>query len=123
MIQAPLAEQLRPQKLSQYIGQKDMVGNNGILTKLIKGAKETGFFPSIIFWGPPGSGKTTLARIISNELKRDFFEFSAVNTSIKDIEEIIINTQQDLTPQLKLSDSQKKKSSKIKAFDKKQNYC
>lgn len=89
MLQAPLAERLRPRKLSEYIGQKEIVGKEGILNKLIKGAKETGFFPSIIFWGPPGSGKTTLARIISNELKREFYEFSAVNTSIKEIENVI----------------------------------
>lgn len=89
MSQAPLAERLRPKKLSEYIGQKEIVGISGILNRLIKGAKETGFFPSLIFWGPPGSGKTTLARIISNELKRDFYEFSAVNTSIKELEKIM----------------------------------
>ena len=102
MTQAPLAETLRPKKLSQYIGQDNIVGKDGILNKLIKSAKDTGFFPSLIFWGPPGSGKTTLARIISNELDREFFEFSAVNTSIKVIEKIILNTQERITPQLKL---------------------
>ncbi|MFC1710521.1 replication-associated recombination protein A [Patescibacteria group bacterium] len=103
MAQAPLAEQLRPQRLSQFVGQDEIVGDNGILSKLVAGAKETGFFPSIIFWGPPGSGKTTLARIISNELKREFFEFSAVNTSIKDIETVIKETEEKPTTQLKLS--------------------
>lgn len=85
----PLAERLRPKKLSEFIGQKEIVGPDGIVNKLIKGAKKTGFFPSLIFWGPPGSGKTTLARIISNELKREFFEFSAVNTSVKELEKIM----------------------------------
>jgi len=93
MTHVPLAEELRPQKLSEYIGQKEIVGRDGILRKLIRSAKETGFFPSLIFWGPPGSGKTTLARIISNELDREFYEFSAVNTSTKDIEEIVRKTQ------------------------------
>jgi len=89
MAQPPLADRLRPKKLSEFIGQKEIAGKDGIVSKLIKVSKKSGFFPSIIFWGPPGSGKTTLARIISNELKRDFFEFSAVNTSIKEIEKLI----------------------------------
>jgi len=103
MAQAPLADQLRPQRLSQFVGQEEIAGSEGILKKILGGAKETDFFPSIIFWGPPGSGKTTLARIISNELKRDFFEFSAVNTSIKDVETVIKETEEKPTTQLKLS--------------------
>jgi len=87
----PLAEKLRPKNMSEYVGQENIAGKNGIITTLIANAKKTGYFPSLIFWGPPGSGKTTLARIISNELKREFYEFSAVNTKTKDIENIIIN--------------------------------
>ena len=60
-----------------------------MIRKLLISAKKTGFFPSLIFWGPPGSGKTTLARIIASELKREYFEFSAVSSSIKDIEKIM----------------------------------
>lgn len=81
----PLAEILRPKILDDVIGQEHLVGKNGILRKLMAAS----FLPSIIFWGPPGSGKTTLARIIANTLKREFYEFSAVNTKITDIEKII----------------------------------
>jgi len=83
---APLAEQLRPQRLSQFVGQEHLAGKEGIIYKLIK--TKVGF-PSLILWGPPGSGKTTLARIIAKELKREYFEFSAVSSSIKEIEKII----------------------------------
>ncbi|HJX45619.1 MAG TPA: replication-associated recombination protein A [Patescibacteria group bacterium] len=89
MPQQPLADLMRPNKISEFVGQNEIVGKDGILRKLITGAKETGFFPSLIFWGPPGSGKTTLTRIIASTLKREFYEFSAVNTSIKDIEAVI----------------------------------
>jgi putative ATPase len=88
-ISTPLPEKLRPNKLSEFIGQEHLVGKNGILKKLLTNAKKTNFFPSLIFWGPPGSGKTTLARIIAKDLKREYFEFSAVNTSTKDIQKII----------------------------------
>ena len=117
MTHIPLAEELRPQKLSEYIGQKEIVGRNGILRKLIRSAKETGFFPSLIFWGPPGSGKTTLARIISNELDREFYEFSAVNTSTKDIEEIVRKAQSPFLykNQQALISKQKLSKSKIKS--------
>ncbi len=89
MAQIPLPEFLRPKKLSEYIGQKHLVGKDGIVRKLLKSAKETGFFPSLILWGPPGSGKTTLARIIAKELKKELYEFSAVDTSIKKIEGVL----------------------------------
>jgi putative ATPase len=85
----PLAELLRPKTLSEFVGQKDLVGSQGVIRKLLRSAKKTGFFPSLIFWGPPGSGKTTLARIIASELKRPYHEFSAVSASIKDIEKIM----------------------------------
>jgi putative ATPase len=94
MSQIPLPEKLRPPTLTGFVGQEHLTGKEGVIKKLITGTKETGFFPSLIFWGPPGSGKTTLARIIANKLNREFFEFSAVNTSIKDVEEIIRKTIQ-----------------------------
>lgn len=88
----PLPELLRPKKLSEFIGQKHLIGTNGIISKLLlaqRSSKSEVGFPSLIFWGPPGSGKTTLARIIAHELKRPYNEFSAVSSSIKEIEKII----------------------------------
>jgi putative ATPase len=85
----PLPEKLRPNKLKNFVGQKHLAGEKGIIKILLENAKETGFFPSLILWGPPGVGKTTLARIIATELKREFFEFSAVSSSIKEIEKIM----------------------------------
>lgn len=85
----PLPELLRPKTLKDFVGQENLVGKMGIINKLLANQKESKFFPSLIFWGPPGSGKTTLARIIANYLKREFFEFSAVNTKITDIQKIM----------------------------------
>src|SRR3990170_3241935 len=85
----PLPELLRPKKLSEFVGQKHLVGADGVIRKLLSSAKKIGFFPSLIFWGPPGSGKATLARIIALDLKREYFEFSAVSSSIKEIEKIM----------------------------------
>jgi len=85
----PLPEKLRPKRLPEYVGQKHLVGTGGVVTKLLKSAEKSGFFPSLIFWGPPGSGKTTLARIIANRLKKELYEFSAVDTSIKKIEGVL----------------------------------
>jgi putative ATPase len=120
MAKAPLADELRPNKLKDFVGQDDIVGKEGIITKLIDGAKETGFFPSLVFWGPPGSGKTTLARIISNELEREFYEFSAVNTSAKDVENIVQNTKQQNVPknqQALIKESESKKHAPIVFID------
>ena len=81
----PLAERLRPQSLESYIGQKHLVGKEGILRKV----SQTGRIPSIILWGPPGVGKTTLSKIIARQLERSFFELSAINSGVKDIREAI----------------------------------
>ena len=82
---APLAERVRPKKLEDYISQQHLVGENGILTNLIK----QGIIPSLILWGPPGIGKTTLANIIAAESKRPFYTLSAINSGVKDIREVI----------------------------------
>ena len=81
----PLADILRPTTLDDVIGQSHLVGEHGIIRKLLS----TGYLPSMIFWGPPGCGKTTLARILASTLKRTFFEFSAVNTKITDITAVV----------------------------------
>ncbi|MBE7684974.1 replication-associated recombination protein A [Tenacibaculum piscium] len=81
----PLAERIRPQHLSDYISQQHLVGENGILTNHIK----QGIIPSLILWGPPGIGKTTLANIIANESGRPFYTLSAISAGVKDVREII----------------------------------
>ncbi|MEE1884262.1 replication-associated recombination protein A [Pedobacter flavus] len=81
----PLAERMRPISLENYVGQKHLVGENSVLKKAI----ESGQLPSLIFWGPPGIGKTTLANIISETLDRPFFSLSAINSGVKDIREVI----------------------------------
>src|SRR5688572_24477571 len=88
----PLAEILRPKSLADYSGQEHLVGPGKMVTTLLASSKKTGFFPSLILWGPPGSGKTTLARIIASELGRDFFEMSAVSASSKDIQKVPPNS-------------------------------
>lgn len=100
MTSLPLPELLRPKTLKDFVGQENLVGKDGIIRKLLGNSANDNFFPSLIFWGPPGSGKTTLARIIANVLKREFFEFSAVNTKVKDIEALIQDKKQ-----LKLANS------------------
>ena len=81
----PLAERLRPKTLEDYIGQEHLVGKNAVLRKMI----ESGNLSSLILWGPPGVGKTTLARIIANTLQRPFHTLSAINSGVKDIREVI----------------------------------
>lgn len=81
----PLAERMRPTKIDQYIGQKHLVGEKAILRRML----ESGNLSSIILWGPPGVGKTTLARIISNQMNRPFYVLSAVSSGVKDVREVI----------------------------------
>jgi putative ATPase len=85
----PLAERMRPHNLGDYKGQTHLVGENSVLRKAI----ESGQLPSIIFWGPPGIGKTTLAYIISQTLKRPFYSLSAINSGVKDVREVIEKVQ------------------------------
>lgn len=81
----PLAERIRPGSLDELLGQEHLVGKGSILRKTI----ENGKIPSIIFWGPPGTGKTTIANIIANTLKVPFFQLSAISAGVKDVREVI----------------------------------
>ena len=85
MAQQPLAERLRPHTLNDYIGQAHLVGDNGVFRKFIA----TGSVPSFILWGPPGVGKTTLAKIVATALDRPFYTLSAVTSGVKDVREVI----------------------------------
>ena len=85
MTNIPLAERMRPQSLEQYVGQEHLVGEGAFLRRSI----EQGKIPSMIFWGPPGVGKTTLAHVISLSLKRPFYKLSAINSGVKDVREAI----------------------------------
>ena len=84
-MEAPLAERIRPQQLEDYISQLHLVGENGSLTKQLA----NGIIPSMIFWGSPGTGKTTLAQIIAKQSNRPFYELSAINSGVKDIRDVI----------------------------------
>lgn len=87
---APLASRLRPDTLEEYVGQKHLIGKGKILRRLI----EEDQISSMIFWGPPGVGKTTLARIIADRTKAEFVEFSAVTSGIKEIKEVMVQAEQ-----------------------------
>jgi len=86
----PLAERIRPKNLEDYISQQHLVGKTGALTQHIK----RGIIPSLIFWGPPGIGKTTLANIIAQESKRPFYSLSAISSGVKDVRDIIEKAKQ-----------------------------
>lgn len=86
----PLAERMRPKKLSEYFGQEHLVGKEGALTQMIA----NGLFPSLLFWGPPGTGKTTLANLLAQERERPFYQLSPINAGVKEIREIIQKAEQ-----------------------------
>ncbi|MCK5606884.1 replication-associated recombination protein A [Candidatus Pacearchaeota archaeon] len=87
----PLAERMRPNNLKDFVGQKELIGKDSFLRNAI----ESGNIPSMIFWGPPGSGKTTLANIIANKTKADFNQLSAVTSGIKDLKDIIKRAEEN----------------------------
>jgi putative ATPase len=86
----PLAERMRPARLEDLVGQEHLVGENGIIRKAIN----SGNIPSMILWGPPGVGKTTIANIIANEVKRPFHVLSAISAGVKDVREVIERARQ-----------------------------
>ncbi|WP_160129234.1 replication-associated recombination protein A [Kordia antarctica] len=87
----PLAERIRPKTLEDYISQEHLVGETGVLTRQI----EKGLIPSLLLWGPPGTGKTTLANIIATTSKRPFYSLSAISSGVKDVREIILRAKQE----------------------------
>jgi len=85
MSNIPLAERIRPKTLDEFVGQQHLVGKNGVIRKLIEGDQ----IPSMIFWGPPGCGKTTLAQLIANTTKSCFLSYSAVTTTLDDVRKVV----------------------------------
>ncbi len=90
-VRRPLADRMRPQKLEDVLGQDDIIGEGKILTEIVRKQEPV----NIIFWGPPGTGKTTLARIIAKEFKADFIEISAVTSGKKDVEKVVERAKQN----------------------------
>ena len=84
-VTSPLAERMRPVKLDELVGQEHLTGASGIIRRAI----QAGNIPSMILWGPPGVGKTTIANIIANEVNKPFYTLSAINAGVKDIREVI----------------------------------
>lgn len=93
----PLAERMRPQKLADVIGQTDIIGDGKILTEIVKKQEPV----NIIFWGPPGTGKTTMARIVAHEFNADFIEISAVTSGKKDVEAVVERAKQNWNLQIR----------------------
>ena len=81
----PLAERLRPKNIEEFVGQSHLVGKDTVFRK----AMDSGVLPSIVLWGPPGVGKTTLAQIIAQQLNREIYTLSAINSGVKDVREVI----------------------------------
>lgn len=91
MITPPLAERMRPKSLDQYVGQEHLIGLEGGLTPIVK----SGNLPSMILWGPPGTGKTTLARLLALQKERPFYQLSAINSGVKEVREILTKAEQN----------------------------
>ena len=87
----PLAERMRPKSLEEYLGQQHLIGSKGALTPMLK----SGNLPSMILWGPPGTGKTTLARLLAAQKERPFYQLSAINSGVKEIREILQKADQE----------------------------
>src|SRR5512138_3256182 len=92
VMNAPLAERMRPRMLEEYVGQEHLLGPGRMLRSLI----ESDQVPSLILWGPPGSGKTTLARVIANATSAHFIFFSAILTGVKEIREVLKEAEDEL---------------------------
>ena len=85
----PLSERMRPKSIEDYVGQEHLIGKDGP----IKRALDAGMIPSIILWGPPGVGKTTLANLLADKLNRPFYSLSAISAGVKDVREIIARAE------------------------------
>ena len=88
----PLAERMRPKQLNDYVGQNHLIGEKGALSLMI----ETGNIPSLLFWGPPGTGKTTLATLIAKVHERPFYSLSAIHSGVKEVREVIERAKQSV---------------------------
>lgn len=97
MNRVPLAERMRPNKLSEVVGQDEIIGEGKILTEIVRKGEPV----NLIFWGPPGTGKTTLARILAREFKADFIEISAVTAGKKDVEAVVARAKMNWNLQLR----------------------
>ncbi|HSC35808.1 MAG TPA: AAA family ATPase, partial [Thermodesulfobacteriota bacterium] len=90
---APLAERMRPASFEEFAGQAHLVGPDGVIRKMLRGKS----IRSMIFWGPPGSGKTTLARLLATKLNAEFIQINAISSGVKELREIIDGAQKSLS--------------------------